>query len=99
MNDEEKEKYIELVKQSGLTQSEFFRRCALKKKIYDVGIKADLRKVQHELSKIGTNINQIAWNLNSNIYVGADKDVRAMTKALENLQDDFQKIILKVRKL
>lgn len=99
MNDEEKEKYLELVKQSGLTQSEFFRRCALKKKIYDVGIKNDLRSVQHELSKIGTNINQIARNLNSNIYSGADKDVREMTESLENLQEDFRKIILKIRNL
>mgnify|MGYP000762496256 CR=1 FL=1 len=63
MNDEEKEKYLELVKQSGLTQSEFFRRCALKKKIYDFGIKNDLKNVQHELSKIGVNINGECLNL------------------------------------
>lgn len=99
MNDEEKEKYLELVKQSGLTQSEFFRRCALKKKIYDFGIKNDLKNVQHELSKIGVNINQIAKNLNSNIYSGAEKDVQEMTEQLENIQEDFRKIILKIRNL
>lgn len=37
MTEEQKEKFDELVKQSGLTQSEFFRRCALKKKIYALG--------------------------------------------------------------
>lgn len=99
MTDEEKQKFNELVMKSGLSQSEYFRRCALKKKIYDVGIKADLKKVQYELSKIGTNINQIAYNLNSNIYSGVDKDVKKMTEELEKLQDDFFKIVTKVRSL
>lgn len=99
MTEEEKNKFDELVKKSRLSQSDFFIKTALQKKIYDVGIKNDLRSVQHELSKIGTNINQIAKNLNSNIYSGADKDVREMTESLENLQDDFRKIILKIRNL
>ena len=99
MTDDEKAKFNALVKQSGLTQSEYFRRCALKKKIYDIGIKADLKKLQYELSKIGININQIAWNLNSNIYVGADKDVQKMIEQLEEIQDDFKKIVSKVRNL
>ena len=97
MNEDEKKKFDELVKQSGLSQSEYFRRCALKKKIYDFGIKNDMKNVQHELSKIGVNINQIAKNLNSNIYTGADQDVKKMIEQLEVIQNDFRKIILKVR--
>ena len=97
MSVEEKEKFDKLVEQSGLSQSEFFRRCALKKKIYDFGIKNDMKNVQHELSKIGVNINQIAKNLNSNIYTGADQDVKKMIEQLEVIQNDFRKIILKVR--
>lgn len=97
MTDDEKKKFDELVKQSGLSQSEYFRRCALKKKIYDFGIKNDMKNVQHELSKIGVNINQIAKNLNSNIYAGADQDVKKMIEQLEVIQNDFRKIILKVR--
>lgn len=99
MNDEEKEKYLQLVEQSGLSQSEFFRRCALKKKIYNFDIKDDMKNIQHELSKIGVNVNQIARNLNSNIYVGADKDVQKMIEQLEEIQNDFRKIIVKVRSL
>lgn len=97
MNEDEKKKFDELVKQSGLSQSEYFRRCALKKKIYDFGIKNDMKNVQHELSKIGVNINQIAKNLNSNIYTGADQDVKKMIEQLEVIQNDFRKIILRVR--
>ena len=97
MSVEEKEKFDKLVEQSGLSQSEFFRRCALKKKIYDFGIKNDMKNVQHELSKIGVNINQIAKNLNSNIYAGADQDVKKMIEQLEIIQNDFMKIILRVR--
>lgn len=99
MSIDEKVKFDELVKKSGLSQSEYFRRCALKKKIYDTGIKTDMKKVLYELSKIGVNINQIAKNLNSNIYSGAEKDIERMIGQLENIQNDFREIISKVRSL
>lgn len=99
MTEEEKQKFDELVAQSGLSKSEYFIKCALDKKIYNFGIKDELKSVQYELSKIGANINQIAKNLNSNIYVGAEQDAKEISNNLAELQEIFLKILHRVRSL
>ena len=99
MTEEEKAKFDELVAQSGLSQSEYFIKSALNKKIYNFGIKDELKSVQYELSKTGANINQIAKNLNSNIYVGAEQDTKEIRSSLAELQDTFLKILCRVRSL
>lgn len=92
MTDEEKSIFDEKVKQSGLTQSEYFRKMALGENVYILASKEEMKELFLEIHKQGNNVNQIAKNLNSGIYVGASKDVK-------ELNETYRELILKVTKL
>ena len=60
--EEEKDRIMKKVDASGLSISEYLRRCALDKKIVAVN---GLDDVARELRAIGNNLNQIARAVNS----------------------------------
>lgn len=68
LNDSENDIFIARTQKSGLSQQEFLRRAAL-----DVPIKeqppADYPKLIREISAIGNNVNQIAFQANATGHV------------------------------
>lgn len=64
--EDEKEAIQKYAKEDGLTVTEYIKRLALKKVIIANRIEynSDLRTLNFEISKVGTNINQIAKNVN-----------------------------------
>lgn len=64
LTEDDYNKYIEKVRDSGYTQSEFFRQCVLtnKTEIVDKTISNNLIR---QLAWIGNNLNQVAHVLNS----------------------------------
>ena len=92
MNDEEKSIFDEKVKQSGLTQSEYFRKMALGENVYVLASSEEMKNLFLEIHRQGNNVNQVAKNLNSGIYVGAEKDVKV-------LNETYRELVLTLTKL
>ena len=92
MNDEEKSIFDEKVKQSGLTQSEYFRKMALGENVYVLASPEEMKNLFLEIHRQGNNVNQVAKNLNSGIYIGAEKDVKV-------LNETYRELILTITKL
>ena len=61
---EDKELIEEKARKTGLTTSEYMRRCALGRKLPCYGDTGLLREYSMQLGKIGSNLNQIAKHLN-----------------------------------
>ena len=74
-NEDEKKIYDEKVKMSNLTSTEYYRKTLLGENIYIIGSAEEMNNIYWEIHKLGVNMNQIAKNLYSNIYSGADEDV------------------------
>ena len=94
LSDEENQKYMEQVQKSNLTQNEFFVRCVTKKKIIVVD---GLKETLTELKKIGVNINQISKNLNSGIFQGADKELKAVKEEFTKVNDTMLELLKGVK--
>ena len=50
-----------------------------------------LRELQYEIRKIGTNINQIAKKINSG-YIGSSEDLRELKDYLARIEKAFQEV-------
>ena len=61
---EDKELIEEKARKTGLTTSEYMRRCALGRKLPCYGDTSLLREYSMQLGKIGSNLNQIAKYVN-----------------------------------
>lgn len=64
LSGEELQQLQELVKKSGMTQQEYFRRAALQQRITNTD---GIRTLVPELKKIGSNLNQVARRANMGI--------------------------------
>ena len=64
---EDKEQIEEKARKTGLTTSEYIRRCALGRKLPCYGDTSLLKEYSMQLGKIGSNLNQIAKHLNSGV--------------------------------
>lgn len=62
---EDKEQIEEKARKTGLTTSEYIRRCALGRKLPCYGDTSLLKEYSMQLGRIGSNLNQIAKHLNS----------------------------------
>ena len=79
-------------KASGMhSRSSFIRHMILQGYVYDVDYSA-LRKSNEQLSKIGTNINQIARRVNSTGYIFPE-EIKNIQEQLKDIWD-IQKSIL-----
>lgn len=92
MSQSEKKIFDSLVKKSGLTQSEYFRKMALGERVFVLGSKEEMKKIYYELNKLGINTNQIAKNLNSNIYIDAHSDIQNLLKNYAELLKVINKL-------
>lgn len=77
---------------AGLSQSEYVRRLIEGKRITSAGQKKQVDRLLYELSKIGTNINQIAHALNGHFY-SYPADAEEMKSLQKDLQDAIRTII------
>ena len=76
---EDKEQIEEKARKTGLSTSEYIRRCALGRKLPCYGDTSLLKEYSIQLGKIGSNLNQIAKHLNGggdfySIYYGFRKN-------------------------
>ena len=76
---EDKELIEEKARKTGLTTSEYMRRCALGRKLPCYGDTGLLREYSMQLGKIGSNLNQIAKHLNG----GGDEVKEAVRELLD----------------
>ena len=84
---EDKEQIEEKARKTGLTTSEFIRRCALGRKLPCYGDTSLLKEYSMQLGKIGSNLNQIAKHLNSGgSYFSVYGDVKEAVKELLDLK-------------
>lgn len=84
---EDKEQIEEKARKTGLTTSEYIRRCALGRKLPCYGDTSLLKEYSMQLGKIGSNINQIAKHLNSGVsYYSVYSDVKEAVKELLDLK-------------
>lgn len=96
MTEDEKRIFDKCVSISGLSQSEYFRDVAMGKKIYILGSKEEMKALFYEVHKLGVNTNQIAKNLNSSIYIGANEDMKKLLNDYNILLDKVMKLYDKV---
>lgn len=91
-SDEEMKIFEEKVKQSGMTQTNYYRRVLLGENVYVLASPEEMKNLFLEIHRQGNNVNQIAKNLNSGIYVGAEKDVKV-------LNETYRELVLTITKL
>lgn len=93
---EDKELIEEKARKSGLSTSEFIRRCALGRKLPCYGDTSLLKEYSMQLGKIGSNLNQIAKYLNSGglffkVYLELEETIKELLdlkfKILPALED------------
>lgn len=93
---EDKEQIEEKARKTGLSTSEYIRRCALGRKLPCYGDTSLLKEYSIQLGKIGSNLNQIAKHLNGggdfySIYYGLKEAIRELLdlkfKILPALED------------
>lgn len=100
MTEEQKEIFDENVLKSGLSQNEFLLACALQKEIKQSKDLEQLKeliisvnKIGSELGKWGSNLNQIARNVNSDgVYVEMDIELTAIRKEIINMDSELKKL-------
>lgn len=98
LTEEEKNVFDKRVEQANLSQSEFIRQAILNSKIKAAPVKkgVDLKvegELLYELSKIGTNLNQIAryYNYGEPRTADVDFQLRKTLTQLVNLQSHIAK--------
>jgi len=79
LSDSELSKFIQLLKQSGMSQTDYIRKSILQKEIIVV---EDLKPLMLEMKKQGINLNQIAHRLNENDCV----DTTELSQLIEKLK-------------
>ena len=93
---EDKEQIEEKARKTGLSTSEYIRRCALGRKLPCYGDTSLLKEYSMQLGKIGSNLNQIAKHLNGggdfySIYYELKEAIRELLdlkfKTLPALED------------
>ena len=65
LTEEELAKLKEKVKESGLSQQEYIKKCALNRKIQNMD---GIKEIIPELKRVGNNLNQIAKKMNEGFY-------------------------------
>jgi hypothetical protein len=98
MTPEEKIQFDKKVLKSGLSQTEFFIKTALKKEIKIVGSKEQLEKLIFEINKIGVNLNQIARRINEGIFYGAEKELEQLKEKYSESLDVMIQLLGEVKK-
>lgn len=81
LTEEELKKLNSKVEKSKLTKSDYLRKCSLEK---DITVIEGLKELALEVSRIGTNINQIA----KTIHTGQATD----TGDLKKLETEYKKV-------
>ena len=87
---EDKELIEEKARKTGLTTSEYMRRCALGRKLPCYGDTSLLSEYSMQLGKIGSNLNQIAKHLNGggdfySVYYEVKEAIREVIDVGEKL--------------
>jgi len=85
LSDEEYKTFIEQVKKSKLSQTDFFVKCVTKKKIVVIDT---LKETLIELKRIGVNLNQISKNLNGGIFQNADRELQGIKEEFAKVSDE-----------
>lgn len=84
---EDKEQIEEKARKTGLTTSEYIRRCALGRKLPCYGDTSLLKEYSMQLGKIDSNLNQIAKHLNNGgFYFSVYSDVKEAVNELLDLK-------------
>lgn len=93
MSREQHDKFVEKVRESGMTQSDFVFESAMNKAVVvtrDDDKIAELMRIRYELSRIGNNLNQIARQVNSAAKARRDS---VLYGELGNIDDALSAII------
>lgn len=100
LNSEELEKYKSLLEESGLSSQDFIRK-AITTKRFSV-VKKEVPEVQNkenaellfQLSKLGTNVNQIAKKLNERQgyidYANINQTAKEVNKLIADIRDNIK---------
>lgn len=100
LNHEELEKYKSLLEESGLSSQDFIRK-AITTKRFSV-VKKEVSEVQNkenaellfQLSKLGTNVNQIAKKLNERQgyvdYANINQTAKEVNKLIADIRDNIK---------
>ena len=84
LTDEERIEFEKLVEMSGLTKTEYLRKCALNKEIINL---EPIKELVPEMKRQGVNLNQIAKRLNSNGYVDYGNELK---NTLEGVKETWR---------
>lgn len=89
----EKNRFTQKCEAAGMTQQEFFLKCIEdENKQYQKASKEDMQKIVHELMKQGTNVNQIAYKINSG-QLDADTDQKKLKEEFEKINESYKKLL------
>lgn len=89
---EDNKKFIERVKKTNLSKSDFIRQSVLTSKINDKEI---LKKIYFELKKEGGNLNQLARQLNQYEPPAANK-IESDLRELNKIYREIKKLIIEL---
>ena len=94
LSQEESEKMLDKIQQSGYSKSEFFRDIALKNKTKVIA-KEDTIKIIYHHNKMGNNLNQIAHGINKALLSGQINDelFRQMLRELNLIKQQQRNIV------
>lgn len=78
--------------------SEYLRRCVLRSAGYrNEELEQELRQLNYELRKIGTNVNQIAHKINGGF--GSPSDLKVLMEYLSDIKREMKEAREEARKL
>lgn len=89
LTEEEAQQLKEKIAESGLTQQEYIKRCALGRKIQNT---EGAKQLVPELKRIGNNLNQIARHMNEGNYPSL-QSVEDNQKELKNLWQQLRQFL------
>lgn len=92
INEKENEKLTQLAKETGQSLSRFLVNLGLGKTIRPLEEKEIIASLAKEIHKMGTNINQIAYQLNVMQLRGGTIDLRIVTEACEEAKKALKKV-------
>lgn len=80
-----------------MNRTEYLVHILLNKEIRICYFDKDIKEITYELQKIGTNLNQIARNLNSHIFQGAEKEIQQLSQEHTKMCHQFLTFINTVK--
>lgn len=93
LTEEELTQLKEKVKESGLSQQEYIKKCALNRKIQNTD---GIKQLLPELKRIGNNLNQVARHMNEGNYPMM-QEVKDNQKELMELWQQLRQYLQKHR--